>query len=125
MLKKIIIFLFLKHLNFASTGLITQVHYIDSKVKYFRKQKKTQNNNNKEKKKRKNKTKQEERSGEGKPILEAAAHINYSRVSLYDTFNQILDLAWPHMNACLLFSNKPFILDHSRVINNLQNTIVS
>lgn len=67
MLKKIIIFIFLKHLNSASTGLITQVHYIDSKVKYFRKQKKPQNNNNKEKKT--TKTKQNKKNGQVKVNL--------------------------------------------------------
>lgn len=62
--KKIIICIFLKHLNFTSTRLFMQVHNRVLKFKYFRKKKQTQ-----------------KKRSEDKPVLEAAASTNYSEGS--------------------------------------------
>lgn len=59
--KKIIICIFLKHLNFATTRLFMQVHNSVLKFKYFRKKKQTQ-----------------KKGSEHKALLEAAASANYS-----------------------------------------------
>lgn len=60
MWKKIIICIFLKHWNFASTRLFMQVHNSVLKFKYFRKKPNTK------------------KGSEHKPLLEAAASTNYS-----------------------------------------------